>query len=630
MKGAMINTDKGIEWLIGRLKKDQSPGGSWAYPFETGITTDAYMIILLRTLDIHDEQLIQGLVQRILSRQHKNGTWKLFADEENGGNLSTTLEAYYALLASGYISKNDPKLLSAKKFILENGGIEKTSMFTKIMLSITGQYKWPAFTPLPVEMIFLPPSFPVNLYQFSVFGRANLIPIMILASRKFSMKMANRPDLSDLFSQRNPQYPWKRSGEWQAFFDFIEEELKKLSEIPENIHAAALDRAKKYMLDRLEPDGTLLSYFSSTFLMIFALLSLGHFKNGPVIQNAIKGLLSMKTTINGLPHMQYTTANVWNTALISYALQNAGVSADDPMVASANRYLLSRQHQRYGDWKIHNPESAPGGWGFSDINTINPDVDDTTAALRSIIQKVSTDAHVSKAWNRGINWVISMQNRDGGWAAFEKNLHGRWLKLIPIEKAEFLLGDPSTADLTGRTLEFLGNYTNLANDHAIIEKGANWLIKNQREDGSWYGRWGICYLYGTWSAATGLAAAGVPATHPALRRAASWLRAIQNDDGGWGESCLSDLHQTYIPLHHSTLTDTAWALDALIAVSDHPAEEIERGISYLLSSLARQDWTTDYPKGQGMAGGFYIHYHSYRYVFPLLALGHYRRKYHQT
>ncbi|APB38560.1 MULTISPECIES: squalene--hopene cyclase [Heyndrickxia] len=620
----MTKWDQKIDWLINRLKQDQSSDGSWAYPFDTGTTTDAYMIILLRTLAVQEDQLIRGLAQRILSKQSDNGAWKLFADEENGGNLSATVEAYYALLASGFVKKDDPRLVSAKKFILEHGGIQNTSMFTKIMLAITGKYKWPAFSPFPVEMILLPAACPINLYQFSIFGRANLIPIMILASRKFSMKMKNSPDLSDLFSARHPGHSWPENRD---LLDWIGEELKKISEFPERLHASALDRAKKYMLARIEPDGTFYSYFSATFLMIFALLSLGHFKNGPIIQNAVKGLLSMATVIDGLPHMQYTTANVWNTALISYAMQNAGVPKEDKTVAAANRYLLSRQHNRSGDWKIHNPHGAPGGWGFSDINTINPDVDDTTAALRALIREAAGGTQTREAWKRGVNWTVSMQNRDGGWAAFEKNVHGKWLKLIPVEKAEYLLGDPSSADLTGRTLEFLGNYTNLENRHPAMEEGADWLIRHQRKDGSWYGRWGICYLYGTWAASTGLAASGIPASRPALKRAAGWIQSVQNHDGGWGESCRSDIHQMYIPLGHSTLTHTAWALDTLIAVSEKPTVEMEHGITWLLSNLEKQDWTTAYPVGQGMAGTFYIHYHSYRYIFPLLALGNYRRKY---
>ena len=220
-----------------------------------------------------------------------------------------------------------------------------------------------------------------------------------------------------------------------------------------------------------------------------------------------------------------------------------------------------------------------------------------------------------------------MQNDDGGWAAFEKNTDTKLFEFLPIEKGEFLLVDPSCADITGRTLEFFGNYTNLPRDHKVVKKGISWLLKKQRKDGSWYGRWGLCYLYGTWGAVTGLVAAGIPAGHSAVQMAVEWLLSIQNDDGGWGESCHSDSKKAYVPLGESTLTDSAWALDALISTFDEPIPPIQRGITYLLTSLEKEDWTTAYPKGQGMAGGFYIHYHSYRYIFPLIALSHYRKKY---
>ncbi|WP_025730490.1 squalene--hopene cyclase [Heyndrickxia ginsengihumi] len=622
----MMNTDEGIKWIINKLRTDQTPKGSWSYPFETGITTDAYMIILLRTLGINDEELIQGLVKRIISKQQQNGAWKLFYDEDDG-NLTPTLEAYYALLYSGYYKKNDSRLVAAKKFILSNGGVENTNIFTKMLLAITGQYEWPSFSPFPVELILLPPSFPINFYQISVFGRSNIAPIMILAAKKYSKKTKNSPDLSDLLSQRESHTSWERSPEWISILSFIEKEIKKLSEIPEQLHVKAIERAKTYMLERIEPDGTLYSYFSSTFLMIFALLALGYSKHDPHITRAVEGLKSMKTDIDGLPHMQYTTADVWNTSLISYALQNAGVSSDSPVIKQANHYLRTRQHYKFGDWVIHNPDSLPGGWGFSDIDTINPDVDDTTASLRAIARNVSSDSHDHEAWNRGLHWVISMQNHDGGWPAFEKNVNDKWIKLVPIEKGEFLLGDPSSADLTGRTLEFFGNYTNLSSSHSIIQKGSKWVLKHQENDGSWYGRWGICYLYGTWASITGLIAAGLPASHSSIEQSITWIKSIQNHDGGWGESCRSDIQKTYIPLGTSTVTHTAWALDALIAAADKPTEEIQKGMTYLLTNLNKKDWTTDYPKGQGMAGGFYIHYHSYQYVFPLLTLANYQRKF---
>lgn len=619
----MINTNKGIDWLIGILRKDQSPDGSWTYPFETGLTTDAYMIILLRTMELHDEELIRRLTERILSRQEKNGAWKLFYDEEDG-NLTATIECYYALLYSSYLSKEDQRLMAAKKFILAKGGIGKAGIYSKVFLAITGQYKWPAFSPLPIELILLPLQFPINFYSFSVFGRANIAPILILFDKKFSIQTEKSPDLSDLYIHSDQDEAWGYSFHDRNLFDSIEEGVKNLLGLPDELHRLAIKRARTYMLNHIEPDGTLFSYYSSTYLMIFALLSLGYKKNDPIIIKALNGIISMKCEINGKPHMQYTTAAVWNTSLIGYALQAAGVSPNDPMVQKANRYLFTRQHQKFGDWVIHNPNSLPGGWGFSDVNTITPDVDDTTASLRSI-SRIS--ANNRQAWDSGIKWLLSMQNDDDGWPAFEKNVNSKLVEWLPLEKSEFFLLDPSCADLTGRTLEFLGNYTNLSLNHEAVRKGVRWLLNNQEKDGSWYGRWGICYIYGTWASLTGLLAVGISSKHPSVKKGVEWLHIIQNEDGGWGESCKSDGRKKYVSLGASTLTHTSWALDALITVADQPTMEIHKGITYLLAALQKKDWTTDYPKGEGMAGAFYIHYHSYRYIFPLLALSHYQKKF---
>ncbi|MFC5602523.1 squalene--hopene cyclase [Sporosarcina koreensis] len=611
--------------LILQLKKDQTHNGSWEYPFETGISTDAYMIILLRTLEMDEEELIRELTSRILSRQEANGAWKLFHDEENG-NLSSTVAAYYSLLYSGYVSKEDSTMQAAKKFILANGGIEKSLLFTKIMLALTGQVEWPPYFPLPVEMILLPPELPISFYDISVFGRSNLAPIMIVADKKFVKKTRRSPTLSDLYAATETD-EFFNVHDIQQLISLIEHGFKSVPGLPHYIHELAMNRAKQYMLTRLEPDGTLCSYFSSTFLMIFALLALGHSNRDPLIIKAIRGLQSMKCTIQGHIHMQYTTATVWNTNLISFALQQAGVPSTDAIVQKANHYLAKRQQTTYGDWALHNPGVIPGGWGFSDIDTFIPDIDDTTASLRAISQLVGTDPHFHQAWNKGVQWILSMQNSDGGWASFEKNVNDALVHILPIEGGRFFITDSSSADLTGRTLEFLGNYTNLPKHHQTIKRGVDWLLHHQEKDGSWYGRWGICYIYGTWAAITGLAASGVSAQHPSIQKAVNWLHSIQNADGGWGESCKSDLANTYVPLGSSNRTQSAWALDALIAASDQPTPEINNGIAYLLKASNQNDWTNSYPVGQGMGGGFYIHYHSYQYIFPLLAIAHYKRKF---
>lgn len=620
-----------IERLIRKLERDQLDNGSWAYPFETGIMTDAYMIILLRTLEWNDEPFIQELVKRIESKQSKNGSWKLFEDETEG-NLSLTIEAYYSLLYSGYRQKTDPHMKKASHFIRQRGGLKKAKLHTKVLLAMTGQYPWPIFLPLPVELMLLPLSFPFNFYDISVYGRANLAPLVVIASQKYQIKTRLSPDLSNLFLSTREDSPYDywdefRSKEWMSFFSFLQKGLKAIVGIPEQIRTRALQEAQKYILDRIEPDGTLLSYFSSTFYMIFALVTLGVPKNDPVITKAVDGLASMGTVIDGHVHIQYTTATVWNTALIGSALQKAGLQTDHPTIVKANHYLLAKQHTQYGDWVIHNQKALPGGWGFSDVNTINPDVDDSTASLRSITNHTFDEEQYRHAWERGVGWVDSMQNRDGGWPAFERGVTHKLLEWLPIKGAELLLLDPSTPDLTGRTLEFFGNYTQLERPNKRMDKAVKWLYQHQEEDGSWYGRWGICYIYGTWAALTGLAAVGEPKDQPQIEKAVKWLKRIQNQDGGWGESCKSDIYKKYVPLAESTLTHTAWAVDALIAVSEKPNRQIENGIAFLIRNGRTKNWTEQYPAGQGMANVFYMHYHSYRYIWPLLALSNYQNKF---
>ncbi|MGG1482320.1 squalene--hopene cyclase [Bacillus smithii] len=619
--------DAEIKRLSNILIKEQNSDGSWSYPFESGISTDCYMIILLRSLEINDEEIIQALSRRILSKQEKNGAWKLFYDEDEG-NLTATVEAYYALLYSGYVKKTDPNIRLARQFILKNGGQKNIHMFAKFMLALTGQYKWPRHFPVPIEMILLPLSFPVNFFDFSMAARVNLTPILIAADNRFCLKTKRSPDLSDLCLNRgDDDWDDREFYHLRSIFSPIQHGIKSLLGFSRELHEIALKRAEQYMLQRIESDGTFYSYFSSTFLMIFALMARGYPKQHPIITKAVQGLKSFRTTINNEIHIQYTTATVWNTALISYSLQEAGVSPSSVTIQKANQYLLSRQHYAYGDWAIHNPNTLPGGWGFSDINTMNPDVDDTTASLRSLRSTAVKNPKDRQAWDRAIQWIISIQNDDGGWAAFEKNKDKSFLAWLPVEGGETMVLDPSTADLTGRTLEFLCHFTQLNKDHPLIKRGVKWLLQHQKKDGSWYGRWGICYVYGTWAAVTGLISANVRKNHPSIQNAKKWLYNIQNRDGGWGESCKSDIQKKYVPLKKSTRTHTAWAIDALISIENQETPELKRGISFLLETSEKTDWTTTYPKGQGFPGGFYIHYHSYEYLFPLLALSHYKKKF---
>lgn len=633
----MSETNSEIQRLTEELLRLQKEDGSWRFCFENGTVTDAYMIVVLRTLQEPDESLIRQLHDRIATAQQADGSWKLFHDEEEG-NLSATVEAYYALLYSGYSAKSDESMRKAKQYILSKGGVRSIdSLLTIVLLAATGQYPWPASLFIPLEFLLLPPSFPLNFFDFSAYARVHLAPILLMADRRFAMKTQASPDLSDLsdlsaarsgsLDPSGPAGQRQPADGFQALLDEIKAGLGKLVGIPGKLHMAAAKRAEQYMLERIEPDGTLYSYASCTFLMIFALLALGYDKQHPVITRAVRGLTAMVCSSDGKMFLQNSPSAVWDTALLSHALQEAGVAPESKAIRSAASYIVSKQQRTLGDWSLHNRNPVPGGWGFSDSNTINPDVDDTTAALRAIKRLVQSDPPSRDAWNRGLNWLLSMQNRDGGWPAFERDTDNKLLAWLPIDGAQAAAIDPSSADLTGRTLEFLGNTAGLGLKHPFVRRGTDWLIDHQEEDGSWYGRWGICYIYGTWAAMTGMISAGVDTGHPAVQRGVSWLSSIQNPDGGWGESCRSDRLMRYVPLGASTPSQTAWALDALIAFHPKPVPEVEKGMQRLLALLSEDGWAAAYPTGAGLPGAFYMHYHSYRYIWPLLALSHYRKKY---
>ncbi|EPY06170.1 squalene-hopene cyclase [Paenibacillus alvei TS-15] len=627
MSDVLSAVDDEIERLTKTIIEQQRQDGSWRFCFENGTSVDAYVIILFRLLNVPNEELIRQLHDRILAAQQPDGCWRLFADEEEG-NLSASVEAYYALLYSGYSQMADEPIQRARRYILSKGGLGKVSnIMTTAILAATGQRKWPAsISSIPLEVVLFPTYFPINIYDFSGYSRVHLIPMLIMGDKQFSMTSAHTPDLSDLYVRTmDEEDPLPRS--FQEIQNIIKEGLKLLIGTPRYIHEAATTKAEQFMLTRIEADGTLYSYANSTILMIVALLALGYDQQHPLITRAIQGLTDMQFRYNGTTTMQNSPSTVWDTALLAYTLQEAGIAADHLTIRRAAAYLLSKQQDKTADWSIHNPDTIPGGWGFSETNTINPDVDDTTAALRAIRRLSNTNSTYLDSWNRGLNWVISMQNNDGGWPAFEKNTKNEFLTWLALDGAKSAAIDPSEADLTGRTLEYLGNFAGLDTRHKFIKRGTHWLVSHQEKDGSWYGRWGVCYIYGTWAALTGLAAVGLPASHEPLQKGARWLLDIQNPDGGWGESCQSDRLRHYVPLGESTPSQTAWALDALIAVQTQPTPEVDQGIHRLIALLHEDDCKSIYPTGAGLPGYFYSHYHSYRYIWPLLTLSHYKKRY---
>lgn len=618
MEEAHVRQD--IHHIVRQLESEQAPDGSWRYCFESGPMTDSYMILLLRALDLEEADVVGQLSARILSLQNDNGAWSLFHDEPFNGNISLTLEAYNALLASGYCTVEDESMQRARQFIRESGGLVQIGTSTRAMLACNGQVPWKHYK-IPLFWTALPRWFPVNFLDFVGYARAHIAPVLLAATSKVSLRSPSMPDLRDLLDQIVPETLPATSS---RLFEHVRNvSLSRIS----NYSVRNLER---FLLNRLEPDGTLMSYASATFFMIYALIGIGYPTNHQVILQAVKGLKSLMYLLPSGLHLQNSTSTVWDTASLSYAMQLVPNLNSDKMLGKAQGYLLSRQHDVTGDWKLRNPRADAGGWGFSDINTLTPDVDDTTAALRALTKLAKSDVRVHKAWLTGLNWLMSMQNSDGGWSAFERNTDKRILTNLAVDGAKATLTDPSSADLTGRTLEFLGNYAGYTVKHRAVQQAVDWLLRHQEANGSWYGRWGVCFIYGTWAALTGLLAVGVDAGHPSIRRAVSWLSDVQNDDGGWGESCVSDIRHSYVPLGRSTPSQTAWATDALIAAFSQSIPAIEQGVGFLVRRKDSADWEMSYPTGGGLPGGFYIHYHSYRRIWTLTVLSHFIGKYHSV
>ncbi|MBH8597625.1 MULTISPECIES: prenyltransferase/squalene oxidase repeat-containing protein [unclassified Thermoactinomyces] len=617
--------DRAKKW-IGRLSDEllrkQSPDGSWRFCFESGVMCDSFYLLLNRVLKRRGDPLEPLLIERILSRQTGDGTWKLYEDEPEG-NLSTTVDACLALLYAKVKQPDDPAMRKAREYIMENGGAGNAGSLTKVVLALLSHFSWNNFIKLPVEFFLLPPSGPISFFDFVGYTRVHLAPILIAADREYATRL-------DGFDEVEEWLPVQRRSGRKAEYVWTAEQLfpesSISSELRRRLHERALRWGESFMLSRVEKDGTLYSYMTTTFLMIFALLSLGYSRRHPVIQKAMNGLAQFAFPLGDGTHLQETTSTVWDTSLILHVLQEAGVGISHPAIKRGLHYLKSRQQTSPGDWSIKNPYAAPGGWGFSDLNTINPDVDDTSSSLSALAPSVRSGRYRTE-WDRGVRWLISMQNNDGGWPAFEKNTNKRWLRLMPYPDGKTVWGDPSSADLTGRTLRFFGQELGWTIDRPEARRAWSWFYHNQKRDGSWFGRWGVTFIYGTWAAITGLTSVGVPPEHRMIQKGKNWLLSKQKEDGGWGESCASDVKGRFVSLPYSTAVQTAWALDALIACHDRPTPEIEKGMERMFALLERRgrEWT--YPVGAGLAGQFYVYYHSYPYVWPLKTLAHYVKKY---
>jgi squalene-hopene/tetraprenyl-beta-curcumene cyclase len=603
----------------------QHQEGYWWAELESNVTITSEYIMLHRFLGL-GESKVPRLAADILARQLPNGGWSVWYGD--GGELSTTVEAYTALKMAG-LPADDPRLLKARDFILSRGGALKARVFTRIFLALFGQVSWDGIPLLPVEFILLPSWSGLSIYEFSSWTRATVVPLMIIMAKRPVLPLPPEQGVTELFLDADDPFTkhrvaWKRgSSLLENVFVVLDRILKIYYKLPLPwLRDYALKRSEKWILQHQEDSGDWSGIQPAMLNSILALHCRGHQVDGDAIQRGLQALNFFTLEEGDRTWLQSCISPVWDTALAVRALAAAGLPPEHPALAVATSWLLAQQIFKPGDWCIKCPDLPAGGWAFEFVNNWYPDVDDSSMVLLAIKEGVADPAKHQAALQRGINWCLGMQCKNGGFAAFDKDNTKDWLNQIPFGDLKALV-DPPTEDITGRILEMMGAFGH-GQDHPVAARALEFLRHTQHPDGPWWGRWGVNYIYGTWSVLVALKEIGVDMHEPFIRRAVDWIKSCQNGDGGWGEACDSYRRPQLKGQGTSTASQTAWSLLGLFAAGEARSPAAQSGIEYLLKTQTAQGrWKEDYFTGTGFPGHFMIRYHLYRDCFPLMALGQY-------
>jgi squalene-hopene/tetraprenyl-beta-curcumene cyclase len=591
----------------------QAPAGWWKGELETNVSMDAEDMLLREFLGIREPGSTERSAAWIRSQQRADGSWSNFRD--GPGDVSTTTEAYVALRLAGDVPGED-HMRAASGFVRDAGGVDRARVFTHIWLAMFGAWSWERVPSLPPEMILLPAWMPLNVYDFACWARQTIVALSIV--------LANRPCRPLPFALDELHVPGGRSvrpalSVYGRTLIALDKALRLYGRRPVRaMREGALARAERWIVDRQEADGSWGGIQPPWVYSLIALHLRGYALDHPVIARGLEGLERF-TIDDGMRRLEACQSPVWDTALALIALADAGVAGDHEAVIRAADWLLAEQILGRGDWAVRRPQLEPGGWAFEYANANYPDVDDTAEvvlALRTVRHPDRT--LVADAIERGVRWVEGMQSADGGWAAFDADNSSALVRELPF--CDFgEVTDPPTADVTAHVLEMFG-VLGRADDPAA-QRGLRWLLASQEPEGSWFGRWGVNHIYGTGAAIPALIAAGIPPADERVRRAVHWLEAHQNGDGGWGEDPRSYDEPAWIGRGPSTASQTAWALLALDAAGERSAA-VRRGVNWL-TDTQRPDGSWDEPQftGTGFPSDFYINYHLYRLVFPIMALG---------
>ena len=606
----------------------QNADGHWVFELEADATIPAEYVLLRHYLgeprDAEIERKIGVYLRRIQSPTHHG--WGLF----HGGafDVSASVKAYFALKMIGD-SIDAPHMVQARTAIHKAGGAAAANVFTRIQLALFGAGPWSAVPTLPVELILLPRWFPVHLSKMSYWARTVIVPLLVLAAKKPVARNPSGVLVDELYTTKRAKLVSKAAGTkqaWTTFFNGLDVVLKGVEPLwPKGTRQRAIDACVTFVTERLNGVDGLGAIYPAMANSVMMFDCLGYPEDHPARALARESVEKLLVVKDDEAYCQPCVSPVWDTALASHAMLEVGGEEAEARAAAGLAWLKPLQVLDVkGDWANEKPDVRPGGWAFQYNNAHYPDLDDTAVVVMAMDRaKDRAPAVYDESIARGVEWTVGLQSKDGGWGAFDADNSYHYLNNIPFADHGALL-DPPTSDVTARVVSMLAQLGET--DTPRMKAALAFLEKEQMPDGSWFGRWGVNYIYGTWSVLCALNAVGLDAKHPMVRKGADWLIHIQNLDGGWGEDCESYAldYKGYTPAP-STASQTGWALLALMAAGkvDHPA--VERGIRHLIATQAADGlWGQEKYTGGGFPRVFYLRYHGYPAYFPLWAVARYR------